>query len=108
MKLVAPVRGIGPGTWGVDFVNAASEVGRPLTKICCGEPLVPALDVNGDFQMRAMKSSNLVRWVHSVLKGDVFTGHSAKATSCPGLRSGAAHPRSAPLWDTMHLKTARA
>ena len=30
--------------------------------------------------MRAMKSSNLVRWVHSVLKGDVFTGHSAKAT----------------------------
>eukprot|EP00439_Symbiodinium_sp_Y106_P043329 s8139_g5.t1 len=80
MKLVAPVRGIGPGTWGVDFVNAASEVGRPLTKICCGEPLIPALDVNGDFQMRAMKSSNLVRWVHSVLKGDVFTGHSAKAT----------------------------
>eukprot|EP00439_Symbiodinium_sp_Y106_P007267 s12709_g1.t1 len=80
MKLIAPVRGIGPGTWGVDFVNAATEVGRPLVKICRGEPLLPALDVNGDFQLRAMKSSNLVRWVHSVLKGDVFTGHSAKAT----------------------------
>eukprot|EP00439_Symbiodinium_sp_Y106_P002369 s8678_g1.t1 len=80
MKLIAPVRGIGPGTWGVDFVNAAIEVGRPLIKICRGEPLLPALDVNGDFQMHAMKSSNLVRWVHSVLKGDVFTGHSAKAT----------------------------
>ena len=80
MKLIAPIRGIGPGTWGVDFVNAATEVGRPLVKIGRGEPLLPALDVNGDFQLRAMKSSNLVRWVHSVLKGDIFTGHSAKAT----------------------------
>ena len=80
LKLVSPIRGIGPGTWGTHFVQAAKDVRRPLTGIQHGEPLVPALDVNGEFQSRPMKSSHLVRWVRGILRSDTFTGHSAKAT----------------------------
>ena len=80
LKLVSPIRGIGPGTWGTHFAQAAKDVRRPLTEIQLGEPLVPALDVNGEFQSRPMKSSHLVRWVRGILRSDTFTGHSAKTT----------------------------
>ncbi|CAE7034303.1 unnamed protein product [Symbiodinium sp. CCMP2592] len=86
MHIVVPAKGIGPRCWGKDFISVARELGRDLTSIASGEPLLYMPDAHGNFSNVPADTDRFAAWVQDLLStvpaysGDKISGHSAKAT----------------------------
>ena len=86
MHIVVPAKGIGPRCWGKDFLGVARELGRDLSGIKSGEPLLYLPDAHGGFSNMPADTDRFANWVQDLLStlpgygGDKISGHSAKAT----------------------------
>ena len=86
MHIVVPAKGIGPRCWGKDFLGVARELGRDLSGIKSGEPLLYLPDAHGGFSNMPADTDRFANWVQDLLPtlpgygGDKISGHSAKAT----------------------------
>ncbi|CAE7519209.1 unnamed protein product [Symbiodinium sp. CCMP2592] len=86
MHILVPAKGIGPRCWGKDFISVARELGRDLTSIASGEPLLYMPDAHGNFSNVPADTDRFAAWVQDLLStvpaysGDKISGHSAKAT----------------------------
>ena len=86
MHIVVPAKGIGPRSWGKDFLAVARELGRDLTKIRSGEPLLYLPDAHGSFSNVPADTDRFASWVQDLLStlpgysGEKISGHSAKST----------------------------
>ena len=84
MHIVVPAKGIGPRSWGQDFLAVASELGCDLTKIRSGEPLLYLPDAHGNFSNVPAGTDRFASWVQDLLptlpgySGEKISGHSAK------------------------------
>ena len=87
MHLVVPAKGIGPRSWGKDFLAVARECGRDLEQLKSGEPLLFLPDVHGGLSNTPADTDRFAGWARDLLcnlpgySGDRITGHSAKATA---------------------------
>jgi len=97
LALVAPIRGVGPLEWGVQFVAVAKQAGLDFDKRNVKEPLLPAPSLEGGWTNRPIGSKEMKLWLHAMLSdlpdfcGDNLTGHCIKATTLSMLaRYGAA------------------
>ena len=87
LALVAPVRGLGPLEWGMQFIEVAKKAGLPLDKRNLKEPLLPAPSLEGEWSDRPISSKEVKLWLHAMLSeltdfcGDNLTGHCIKAST---------------------------
>ena len=87
LALVAPVRGLGPLEWGMQFLEVSKKAGLPLDKRALKEPLLPAPSLEGGWSNRPSSSKEVKLWLHAMLAelpdfcGDNLTGHCIKAST---------------------------
>ena len=87
MSLVAPMNGLGEKCWGRTFLQIAERVGLKFETRKMGEPLLPAPDVSGGWSARPVTSSEVKKWLCTMLKqmqgfdSTGLTGHGLKATT---------------------------
>ena len=87
LALVAPVRGLGPLEWGMQFIEVAKKAGLPLDKRNLKEPLLPAPSLEGGWSDRPISSKEVKLWLHAMLSeltdfcGDNLTEHCIKAST---------------------------
>ena len=86
LHLVAPAKGLGPRSWGKDFLAVAKECGRDLSELATGEPLLYLPDVCGGFSNIPADTGRFAAWIQDILSGMSaysgckISGHSAKST----------------------------
>ena len=86
LHLVVPAKGIGPRSWGKDFLAVASELGHDLSRIKSGEPLMHMPNAQGVLSNMTADTDRFASWVRDLLStrpncSEVnMSGHSAKAT----------------------------
>ena len=87
LALVAPIRGLGPLEWGVQFVEVAKQAGLDFGKRKTKEPLLPAPCLEGGWSNRPIGSKEVKLWLHAMLSDltdfscENLTGHCIKATT---------------------------
>ena len=87
LALVAPIRGLGPLEWGMQFIEVAKKAGLPLDKRALKEPLLPAPSLEGGWSNRPISSKEVKLWLHAMLTelpdfcSDNLTGHCIKAST---------------------------
>ena len=67
LHLVVPAKGIGPRSWGKDFLIFASELGRDLSRIQSGEPLLYLPNAQGVFSNMPADTDRFASWVQDLL-----------------------------------------
>ena len=67
MHIVVPAKGIGPRCWGKDFLGVARELGRDLSGIKSGEPLLYLPDAHGGFSNVPADTVRFANWVQDLL-----------------------------------------
>ena len=85
LLLIAPMKGLGPRSWGMDFVEVAAKTGLSLEKSEELEaPLLPAPTANGVWSDRSVTSTELAAWLCKLLGLPEAVGkptsHSIKTT----------------------------
>ena len=86
MHIVVPAKGIGPRSWGKDFIAVSKECGRDLSMLRSGEPLLYLPDTLGNLSNIPAETESFARWAQDILSnltgysGEKITGHSAKST----------------------------
>ena len=85
LPLVAPVKGLGTGIWGRDFLTVAEEAGASLKNVF-HSPLFPAPESNGGWSDRCISTKEVTAWYRMILSKagfdnlDALTAHGCKAT----------------------------
>jgi len=86
LPLVAPLKGLGPTSWGKTFIKIGKEVGLDMGKWDPYCPLLPAPDQMGAWTGRPTTSGEINRWIKQILlpcefDASGFTPHGCKATT---------------------------
>ena len=86
LPLVAPLKGVGPKSWGKTFIKLAVKVGLPFQARRPMCPMLPAPNLMGDWTSRATTSGEIGKWILQLLIGSNFdstgfTPHGCKATT---------------------------
>ena len=86
LPLIAPVRGLGDGEWGMKFIEVSNLVSLDI-KMRIRGPLLPAPDKLGNWTDRSISTREVGKWFRSVLVSmghddlDTLTPHGAKSTT---------------------------
>ena len=86
LPLIAPVRGLGEGEWGMKFVEISSLVLLDIKTRTRG-PLLPAPDKLGNWTSRCISTRETGNWYRSILQSmghddlEKLTPHGAKSTT---------------------------
>ena len=69
LHLVAPAKGLGPRSWGKDFLSVAKECGRDLSELATGDPLLYLPDACGGFSNIPADTGRFAAWIQDILSG---------------------------------------
>ncbi|CAE7337071.1 unnamed protein product, partial [Symbiodinium sp. CCMP2456] len=67
MHIVVPAKGIGPRSWGKDFLAVARECSRDLSELKSGEPLLYLPNTQGGFSNVSAETDSFAQWLQDIL-----------------------------------------